>query len=144
MIVYLTVDQAIKIHERMVEQHGGLKGIRDLGLLTSAMEMPKSAYGGHELHPSLFDKAAAYLFHIVKNHPFFDGNKRTSTFVAVLFLRLNGISITFDKEQFEILVIGTAQGIISKSQISHFFEESSAKIIRKKSKHLKRKQSKSK
>lgn len=140
MITYLTVDQAIKVHDRLIEQHGGLPGIREIGLLASAMEMPKSAFNGHEMFPTLLDKAAAYLFYIAKNHPFLDGNKRTAAFVAVLFLRMNGLKISIDKQQYELLVVGTAEGLISKAQIFLFFERSVKSIQhhRKKSKHLKR------
>jgi death-on-curing protein len=124
MTIYITVDQAIRVHDGLIKQHGGLQGIRDIGLLTSAMEMPKSAFNGHQMYPTLFDKAAAYLFYIAKNHPFFDGNKRTSAFVALLFLRMNDCKVTIDEMQYELLVIGTAEGLISKAQISLFFKKS--------------------
>jgi death-on-curing protein len=141
MIVYITVDQVIKIHDRQIEQHGGLQGIRDLGLLTSAMEMPKSSFGGVEMYPTIFDKAAAYVFYIAKNHPFFDGNKRTAAFTALLFLRINGLNLTLDLKQYELLVIGLAEGLISKTQMGHFFARSD-KLTRpqrkKRSKHVKR------
>lgn len=141
MITYITVDQAIQVHDGLVKQHGGLQGIRDIGLLTSAMEMPKSAFDGQHMYPTLFDKAAAYLFYIAKNHPFFDGNKRTAAFVALLFLRMNDCKIILDEMQYELLVIGTAEGLISKAQISVFFKKSfeSKKTHRKISKHIKRK-----
>lgn len=141
MTIYITVDQAIKVHDGLIKQHGGLQGIRDIGLLTSAMEMPKSAFDGHQMYPTLFDKAAAYLFYIAKNHPFFDGNKRTAAFVALLFLRMNDCRIIIDEMQYELLVIGTAEGLISKAQISLFFKKSveSKKSYRKRSKHLKHK-----
>lgn len=124
MTVYLTVDQAIKVHDLLIKQHGGLPGIRDLGLLTSAIEMPKSSFDGRKLHPTVCEMAAAYLFHVVKNHPFCDGNKRTGAFLAVLFLRMNHIRLSFDHMQYEILVIGVAENLISKSQVAQFFEKS--------------------
>jgi death on curing protein len=141
MIVYLTVDQAIKIHDRLIEQHGGLPGIRDLGLLASAMEMPKGSFDNYEMHPTLYDKASAYLFYLAKNHPFLDGNKRTAAFIALLFLKMNGLNIHVDQMQYELLVIGTAEGLIAKTQISHFFEKSHMTIprsLRKRSSRIKR------
>jgi death-on-curing protein len=123
MTDFITVEQAIKVHDRLVDQHGGLHGIRDLGLLASAMEMPKAAMFGEDLHPTLFDKAAAYLFHIVKNHPFNDGNKRTGAFVSILFLRMNEVPIIIDQKKYEELVLLTANSLANKSQISAFFSQ---------------------
>jgi len=127
MIHYLTVDQAIKAQFRLVQEHGGVIGIRDVGLLTSAMEMPKIAYNGQDVHVTIFHKAAAYLFHLIKNHPFIDGNKRTGAFLAILFLRLNNVQLLINQKQYETLVIGIAAGLISKAQISLFFEKSQKK-----------------
>lgn len=121
-MIYLTVDEVLKVHERLIEDHGGMKGIRDLGLLTSAIEMPKSAFGGEDLHPTVFDKAAAYLFHIAKNHPFIDGNKRSASFTSLLFLRINGIRLLLDQSQYELLVIGVAEGLISKTQVASYYK----------------------
>jgi death-on-curing protein len=141
MTIYITVDQAIQVHDGLIKLHGGLPGIRDIGLLTSAMEMPKSAFGGHQMYPTLFDKAAAYLFYLAKNHPFFDANKRTAAFIALLFLRMNDCKSAIDEMQYELLVIGTAEGLISKTQISLFFQNSfeTKKKRGKISKHIKRK-----
>ncbi len=122
MITYITVDEALKVHERLIEQHGGMQGIRDLGLLTSAIEMPKSAFGGEDLYLTVFDKAAAYLFHIAKNHPFIDGNKRTAAFVSLLFLRINGVRLLLDQAQYELLVIGVAEGLVTKTQLASYYK----------------------
>ncbi len=123
MIRYLTVDQAIKVHDRMIEQHGGLPGIRDLGLLTSAIEMAKSSFDGKKLHRTISEQGAAYLYHVIKNHPFCDGNKRTGAFLPLLFFRMNGIHFHIDPLEYEILVIGVAEGLISKKQIAQFFRK---------------------
>lgn len=120
MIDFITIEQAINVHDRLLEQHGGLHGIRDAGLLASALEMPKASMFGEDLHPTLFDKAAAYLFHLVKNHPFNDGNKRTGAFIAILFLRMNAINIKVDLKLYEDLVLLTANGLANKAQISAF------------------------
>jgi death-on-curing protein len=107
--------------------------------------MPRATLFGEELHPTLFDKAAAYLFHIVCNYPFLDGNKRTAAIAALVFLRQNHIRIKFTKKQslaLEELVVNTAKGKTTKGEIAEFFRRSykgnpslknkSRKILRKK------------
>ena len=80
MIKFFTVEQVIEIHDAFLEDHGGLPGIRDKGLLISAVEMPRTSMFGEYLHKTIYDKAAAYLFYIIQNHPFTDGNKRPCYF----------------------------------------------------------------
>ncbi len=92
---FLTADIALAVHERQLAEHGGLSGVKDAGLLESAMARPlnKAAYG--ERDP--FALAAAYGFGVARNHPFADGNKRTAWVMTRLFLKLNRIEIAFDK-----------------------------------------------
>ena len=121
---FITIQEIIDDHDVLIDKYGGLKGIRDLGLLASAMNMPMATMFGEELHPTIFDKAAAYLYHIVCNHPFVDGNKRTGTIAALTFLRQNRVHIEFTEEQsfaFEEIVVSTADGKVTKQQISDFF-----------------------
>lgn len=106
----------------MLQRFGGLPGIRDKNLLHSAIEAPKAAFGGKDMYPSIFDKAAAYLYHLAKNHPFNDANKRTAYVSALVFLKANHMSISFKKETLEQLVIGVAEGKIEKSELAYFFE----------------------
>ncbi len=122
MIKYLPVEMVILYHDKLVDEFGGLKGIRDMGLLLSALEMPKAAMFGVDLHPTLFDKAAAYLFHIVSNHSFNDGNKRTGGFCAAVFLDINEKSTNFSDKEYEDLILGVAKGEIKKEEISLFFK----------------------
>lgn len=122
MIKYLSFEQIIEMHDTFIDNFGGLKGVRDLNLLLSAIETPKSTMFGEDLYPTLYDKAAAYLFHLVQNHPFNDGNKRTGFGATYLFLRANHVPIVFDDESFEHLVIEVAKGEISKKEIAHFLE----------------------
>lgn len=105
MIKFLTVEQVIEIHDALLEDHGGLPGIRDKGLLASAVEMPRASMFGEYLHKTIFDKAAAYLFHIVQNHPFNDGNKRTGALTTILFLEENDNPTIFSDEDYEEFVI---------------------------------------
>ncbi|NGX43424.1 MAG: Toxin Doc [Chlamydiae bacterium] len=122
---YLTIDQALEIHDTFLELYGGLAGIRDHRLLASAVEMPKVSMFGVDLHETLFDKASAYLYHIVKNHPFNDGNKRTGAGVALMFLRVNGVDPKYDADAYVQLVVEVAEGKVDKAEISHFFQECS-------------------
>ena len=127
MIHYIPADAVLKIHDILIENYGGSQGIRDYGLLLSALEMPRSSFGGQELHPALFDKAAAYLYHVVKNHPFIDGNKRTSAALALTFLEMNKVELKIDLLDFEELVVAAAEGKVSKSEIASFLETFSQK-----------------
>jgi death on curing protein len=125
-MIFINLQQVIEDHEEIIKIYGGLNGIRDLGLLISAIEMPKAALYGEYLHPTIYDKAAAYLFHIVCNDPFVDGNKRTGTIIALTFLKQNKIHIKFSETQsleLEEIVVNTAKGETSKVEISSFFEK---------------------
>ncbi len=122
MIKFLPVEMIILYHDKMVDEYGGLKGIRDMGLLQSALEIPKACIYGEDLHPTLIDKASAYLFHIVCNQPFNDGNKRTGGFAAVIFLELNGINTEFSDKKYEHLIVEVAKGEAKKIHIVHFFQ----------------------
>jgi death-on-curing protein len=122
MIKYLTLEEVLEMHDAFIEKFGGLKGIRDANLLLSAIETPKAAIFGEELYPTVYDKAAIYLYNIVQNHPFNDGNKRTGFGVAYLFLRANKVPILFSDELYEDLVIEVAKGRKTKDEIAYFFE----------------------
>lgn len=122
MIKYLTFEQMIEIHEKMIEKFGGLKGIRDMNLLMSSVEVPKTAVFGQELYPTIAEKAAAYLFHIVKNHPFNDANKRTGFTACLLFLCANKAPINFTDDELEELTLAIAEGNKTKQEVVAFFK----------------------
>lgn len=122
MIKYLTLEQVLIMHDTFIEKFGGLQGIRDINLLLSAIETPKAAMFGTDLYSTVYDKGAAYLFHIVQNHPFNDANKRTGFGAAYLFLKVNNANILFNDKSFESLVIEVAKGKKTKEEISYFFE----------------------
>lgn len=90
---FLTVEEVIKIQEDQIHQYGGSHGIRDRGLLESAVAQAEASFGGEFLHKDLFEMAAAYLYHLVENHPFIDGNKRAGTATALVFLEVNRIEL---------------------------------------------------
>jgi death-on-curing protein len=122
MIEYLTLDELLEIHFHMIDKFGGLRGVRDKTLLQSAVDLPKSTMFGEDLYPTIYDKAAAYLFCIIKNHPFNDANKRTGCTVTYLFLQANNIPIRFSDEDYEDLAVGIASGQISKEIATWFLE----------------------
>jgi len=121
--VFLALDEVLAIHRDQIGHYGGLGGIRDMNLLASALGTPTASYGGEFLHTDRYEMAAAYLFHIARNHPFIDGNKRTALMVAIVFLGLNGRALEADPDQLFDRVLGVAEGGISKSEIANFFRE---------------------
>ncbi|MEX2560800.1 MAG: type II toxin-antitoxin system death-on-curing family toxin, partial [Pirellulales bacterium] len=112
---FLTLDEVIAIHRDQVARYGGSPGVRDWGLLRSAVAMPAAAFGGQYLHPDICEMAAAYLFHIVQNHPFIDGNKRTGAVAADVFLAVNGVRLTASEDALADCVLSVASGQASKS-----------------------------
>jgi death-on-curing protein len=106
----------------MIAEFGGAEGIADRGMLESATAMPTASFAGKFLHESLPAMAAAYLFHICKNHPFRDGNKRTAVVAAEIFLNINGLRLDVSNEDLKRLCLGVAAGEISKEEAVAFFE----------------------
>jgi death-on-curing protein len=119
---FLTLDEVLAIHAHQVSRYGGTLGIRDATLLDSALAMPEATFGGDLLHPTLCEQAAAYLFHLVKNHPFLDGNKRVGLATALAFLRLNDVRIEATDDELVELVLGVAAGPLSKADVAVFFQ----------------------
>jgi len=119
---FLTVEQVLDIHRRGIDQHGGSGELRDRGLLESAVATPAAQFGGQFLHEGIPAMAAAYLFHLCKNHPFVDGNKRVSVTVAEVFIELNDYRLVATDKELERLTLGIADSSISKREATHFFE----------------------
>ena len=119
---FLNVKQIIQLHEFLLQEFGGSSGLRDIGLLESAGAMPSMGFGDQYLHQDLFEMAAAYLFHLVKNHPFVDGNKRIGTVAALEFLDLNGVWIEVDEKELEKFVWDVAAGVHGKDAIKTFLK----------------------
>ena len=114
------------MHEEALMLHGGLQGVRDLGLLESALARPKNLFAYSEQTPSLAQMAASYAKGIVANHPFVDGNKRTAFAVSVTFLRLNGLQLTAPKEERVLKFWALAAGEISEEQLADWFARNTA------------------
>lgn len=120
---FLSLDEVLEIHRDQIERYGGSPGVRDLGLLQSALAMPQATFGGQYLHADLFEMAAAYLFHIAQNHPFLDGNKRCGAAAALVFLLLNGIDVEAEEDDLEQLVRSVAEGNSDKRIVAEFFRK---------------------
>jgi death-on-curing protein len=112
---FLDLEDALELHRLSLEQYGGGAGVRDLGLLESALAQPRAAFGEQYAHEGLYAMAAAYLFHIARNHPFVDGNKRTALLAALVFLNINGITLERESEALYELTMGVAEGRIDKA-----------------------------
>lgn len=119
--LFLDLNQIIRLHRSLIEHYGGSEGIRDAGLMHSAIAMPQASFGGQFLHTDLFEMAAASLYHIVQNHPFIDGNKRTGAAATVIFLMMNGIDLTADEEGLIEITLAVAQGKADKKEVADFF-----------------------
>ncbi|MGE4554414.1 MAG: type II toxin-antitoxin system death-on-curing family toxin [Desulfovibrionaceae bacterium] len=120
--LFLTVAEVLAIHGDQLARYGGAPGVRDMRLLESATAMPAVGVGDGYAHPDLFAMAAAYLFHLVRNHPFVDGNKRTGVVAALLFLDLNGVEIVAPPEALEAMVRSVARGDMDKAAIVVWFK----------------------
>lgn len=120
---FLRVDDVLQIHQDQIDRYGGSPDLRDPGLLASAADAPQATFNGNYLHKDIFEMAAAYLFHIVQNHPFVDGNKRTGAAAALVFLDLNGIELEIEDDTLADHVLAVAQGRVSKSEVATFLRQ---------------------
>lgn len=123
--IFLSIENILSIHERMITEFGGMSGVAAQGLLESAVSMPTAGFAREFLHESLAAMAAAYFFHICKNHPFFDGNKRVAVVASEVFLNINGMRLDATNEELKQLCLGVAAGEVSKDETVTFFEEHS-------------------
>jgi death-on-curing protein len=124
--VWIRHDVVLNMHEEALMLHGGPEGVRDFGLLESALVRPKNLFIYSEQVPSIARLAATYAKGIVANHPFVDGNKRVAFTVSVTFLRLNGFQLTAPKEDRVLTFWSLAAGDISEDQLAQWFEANTA------------------
>lgn len=122
-VEFLSLAEVLEIHQDQIARYGGVPGTRDLNLLKSALAMPMATFGGDFLHADIFEMAAAYLFHLVQNHPFIDGNKRVGAMAAVVFLALNGCDFDAPPGVLYEFVIALARGERLKAEAAIFLRE---------------------
>jgi death on curing protein len=115
---FLSADEVLTLHETGIDAFGGSQGIRDVGLLESALAMPRQGFGGEFLHEFPFGMAAAYLYHICENHPFVDGNKRVALATCIAFLRMNGWNLAASEDAAYTTVLEVAQASKTKQDLA--------------------------
>lgn len=123
---YLTAGQILFIHSRLIDVTGGSHGIRDIGLLQSAVSRPKATFGGKDLYPDIFHKAAAFMESLIKNHPFIDGNKRTAITSAGIFLQINGYLLETVQKELERFTLSVVTGKTSLEDAVKWFSKYSS------------------
>lgn len=126
MIHYLKPEQVLFIHNQLIEETGGLHGVRDLSMLLSAMGRPLATFDGRDLYDGLFSKGAALLDSLIRNHPFVDGNKRTAITSAGLFLQINGYSLQVENEEMVRFTLICAQSQADLKEILLWLKKFSA------------------
>ena len=127
VIRFVPKEVVLTIHADLLQRYGGRAGLRDPGLLESALAQPKMTVGGKYAHKTLFDKAAAYGFHVCKNHPFIDGNKRVAFVLMDVFLQQNGWEIRAAEEDAYTIIVALASGKLTKAQLATWLKEHSIK-----------------
>lgn len=120
-ISFLAQQEVLLLHEIVIYSYGGHAGVRDLGLLDSALSQAHAQFSGNFLHPDIASMAAAYFFHLLKNHPFLDGNKRTAALSAIVFLSRNGCVMSFTNDELVGLALEVATSDLSKEEVIHIF-----------------------
>jgi death-on-curing protein len=115
---FLSVEDVLELHALQLARYGGGAGLRDPGRLDAAVAQARATFDGEFVHGDLFAMAAAYLFHIIQNHPFVDGNKRTGLLASLVFLDLNGLSVIQESETLYELTLGVAEGRIEKREVA--------------------------
>jgi death-on-curing protein len=114
--LHLTVDIVKQIHEAVIEEFGGLRGVRDEGLLSSAVAAPQATVAGRSPYADLLEVAAAYLYYLCRNHAFNDGNKRVAMASSIVFLRLNGVEPASDAPEWESMMLDIAASRLDREQ----------------------------
>ena len=126
---HLTLGEVVELHGRLIAATGGAAGIRDLGLLESALAQPAATFAGADLHPTIIDKAAALGFSLVSNHPFIDGNKRIGHAAMEVLLVLNGYEIDASVDEQERLMLDVASGTVDRKYLADWLRRNVAKAL---------------
>ena len=120
---FLSTRFVVAYQRRLIDLFGGAHGIRDQGLLDSALAQPQATFDGALLHADVYEMAAAYAFHICRNHPFIDGNKRIAAVAMATFLDLDGHPLRVDEVALYTTVMALAEGRIDKAALSAWIKE---------------------
>lgn len=127
MIKFLDKETILYFHFDQIKRYGGSYGVRDDNLLESALAQPQATLEGKYLHKNIYEKAAAYGYHLCKNHPFVDGNKRIALIAMLTFLYVNGYDLKISEKEMYLLIMGVANNSISKQDLTDYIEKNSVK-----------------
>lgn len=119
-MIRLSKSQVLLIHEQLIAETDGSSGLRDEGMLDSALNAPFQTFGGEDVYPSLQQKAARLCFGLVKNHPFVDGNKRIGAHAMLVFLALNGVELQHSQTELSDVILQLAAGEIEATDLLHW------------------------
>jgi len=125
---FLSFTEVLEIHQDPILRYGGDSGIRDIELLKSALGMPSATFNGEYIHTDIYEMAAAYLFHLVSNHPFVGGNKRVGAVSALVFLTLNGYDFEAPEDEFAEMVLSVAKSESDKADVAVFIHHRSKEL----------------
>ena len=137
-VQFIPEELVLTVHTDLLQRYGGTPGLRDRNLLESALGQPKMTVRGKYAHKTIFDKAAAYGFHVCNNHPFVDGNKRVAFVLMDIFLQKNGWEIVAHEEEAYTIMMALASGKLTKFQLASWLKEYSRKFTRRPSGGLSR------
>ena len=127
-IVFIPKDIILFFHSQLIQLYGGSPGIRDVSLLESALEQPRTTFSGTYLHDNIFKMAAAYGFHLCNNHPFIDGNKRISLVAMDIFLQRNGYEIVASEKETYQIIMQLSTGNLTKDQLTKCLEINTSEL----------------
>ena len=122
-IAFLTLEDVLALHDELIQRYGGTPGLRDAGLLEAALAMPQAGFGGQYFHEFPHEMGAAYLFHLVRNHAFIDGNKRVALACAILFFKINRVPYSITEEEAVESTLAAAGGTMDKGAVTAFFQK---------------------
>jgi death-on-curing protein len=125
-MITFSKNQLLSLHRELMDETGGLDGLRDDGMLDSALNAPFQSFDGEDVYPSLQQKAARLCFGLVKNHPFIDGNKRMGAHAMLVFLALNGIELEYTQDELSSVILSLAAGEIGQPELLRWVVEHEA------------------
>ncbi|MDR3550294.1 MAG: type II toxin-antitoxin system death-on-curing family toxin [Candidatus Babeliales bacterium] len=121
-IEFVTLPEAMLLHKKTIDRFGGILGVRDLGLLESALMQPQMSMFDEYIYKDIFQMGSAYFYHIIKNHPFLDGNKRAGLLITLVFFQKNNMSIIAQQDELYQVAMDTAASKMTKEELAVFFK----------------------